>query len=247
MDRKNSDLVIDIGNTRLKIALFVNDQLDGVLSFANQSVRNVAKLIETSGAQRGVMSSVAEVHKPLYELLNNELNMLELSHTTRLPITIDYNSPTTLGMDRIANAVGAAKLYPQTNVLSIDFGTCIKYDIVDEGGTFRGGAIAPGLPMRFKAMHEMTDKLPHIKHWPSTDAIWPGKTTQACMVAGVVQGIQAEMAQYINMASDVYTNLTVISTGGDYSFFEKAFKNIIFAHPYLTLQGLHEILKFNMD
>jgi type III pantothenate kinase len=247
MSRKNSDLVIDIGNTRMKIGLFVNDQLDGVLSFSNQSVSHVAHLIETSGAIRGVMSSVTEVNKSLYDLLNTELDMLEINHHTKVPIAVDYETPNTLGMDRLANAVAAAKLYPETNVLTIDFGTCVKYDVVDENGIYRGGAIAPGLPMRFKAMHDMTGKLPHIKHWNKKDTVWPGKSTQGCMVAGVIQGIQAEMAQYITTASDVYGNLTVISTGGDFSFFEKAFKNIIFAHPYLTLQGLHEILKYNMD
>ncbi len=247
MGSKNSDLVIDIGNTRMKIGLFVNDQLDGVLNFSNQSVKHVEKLIESTGAQRGVMSSVTEVNKSLYALLQEELDMLELNQHTKVPIHLNYETPETLGMDRLANAVGAAKLYPKTNVLFIDFGTCIKYDLIDEGGVFQGGAIAPGLPMRFQAMHKMTGKLPKIKHWLKRDTVWPGKSTHGCMVAGVVQGIQAEMDQYINSATDIYANLTVISTGGDFSFFEKAFKNIIFAHPYLTLEGLHEILKFNMD
>ncbi|MCA1750289.1 MAG: type III pantothenate kinase [Flavobacteriales bacterium] len=244
---KKSDLVIDNGNTRMKIGLFIDSRLDGVLSFSNHSVKDVEKLIETSGALRGVMSSVTEVHKPLYDLLKGELDMLEISPATKIPISLDYDTPHTLGMDRVANAAGAYLLYPDTNVLVIDFGTCIKYDLIDSGGTFRGGAIAPGVSMRFKSMHEMTGKLPYIKHWTHKEVTWPGKSTQECMVTGVIEGIQSEMSQYISTASGIYGNLTVISTGGDFSFFEKAFKNLIFAHPYLTLQGLHEILKFNMD
>jgi len=244
---KKSDLVIDIGNTRMKIGLFIDSRLDGVLSFSNHSVKDVEKLIATSGALRGVMSSVTEVHKPLYDLLKGELDMLEINPSAKLPIILDYETPLTLGMDRVANAVGAHLLYPDTNVLVIDFGTCVKYDLIDAEGVFRGGAIAPGVMMRFNSMHEKTGKLPHIKHWYKKESVWPGKSTRACMVAGVIEGIQAEMSQYINTATEHYGNLTVISTGGDFSFFEKAFKNLIFAHPYLTLQGLHEILKFNMD
>jgi type III pantothenate kinase len=150
-------------------------------------------------------------------------------------------------MDRVANAVGAHLLYPETNVLVIDFGTCIKYDLMEKEGVFKGGAIAPGVSMRFKSMHQMTGKLPDIKHWKRQEVSWPGKSTRGCMVTGVIEGIQSEMSQYMNVATELYGNLTVISTGGDFSFFEKAFKNLIFVHPYLTLQGLHEILKFNMD
>lgn len=247
MEQKDSDIVIDIGNTRMKVALYVNNSLDGVLSFSNQALKHVEKLIESSGASRCVISSVKQINPTLYSMLDSKLSMLMMTPETKVPLQVQYDTPHTLGSDRLANAVGAAKRYPAQNVLVIDFGTCIKYDMVEAEGGFCGGAIAPGLSMRFKAMSKMTGKLPHIKQWSNGDAVWPGKSTHGSMVAGVVQGIQAEMAQYITSASDLYGNLTVISTGGDFVFFEKAFKNIIFAHPYLTLEGLHEILKFNMD
>jgi type III pantothenate kinase len=247
MGSEYSDIVIDVGNTRMKVALYVNERLDGVLSFSNQALKHVEKLLESSGASRCIMSTVKAINPSLYKLLDSRLDMLVMDAHTKVPIAVGYDTPETLGSDRLANAVGAAKLYPGQNVLVVDFGTCIKYDLVNAEGVFCGGAIAPGIAMRFKSMSKMTGKLPHIKQWSNGDAVWPGKSTHGSMVAGVVQGIQAEMAQYINTASDVYGNLTVISTGGDFVFFEKAFKNIIFAHPYLTLEGLHEILKFNMD
>ena len=239
--------MIDIGNTRMKIGLFVDNRLDGVLSFANTSVKDVEKLISDTGAERGVMSAVTQVNRSLYDLLNTELEMIEINGSVKYPVRLDYETPESLGTDRLANASGARSLYPDSNVLIIDMGTCVKYDLLDASGVFRGGAIAPGLNMRFRAMHEMTEKLPLVKHWPKREVRWPGKSTRSCMVTGVIEGIQAEITQYINHASELYDNLTVISTGGDFSVFEKAFKNLIFAHPYLTLEGLHEILKFNLD
>ena len=245
--RKNSDLVIDIGNTRIKIAMFVNDKLVEVLSFSNQSAKEISGLIEKSGARRGILSAVTHVEPALKSLLSERMELLEVSKATKLPITIGYNSPETLGTDRIANAVAAAKFYAKSDVLIIDFGTCIKYDLVNADGIFCGGAIAPGVTMRFESMHRMTGKLPLISDWESSNVSWPGKSTRESMIAGVMLGIEGEMAQYIERAANDYDSLMIISTGGDFSFFEKAYKNIIFAHPYLTLEGLHEILKFNID
>ncbi len=242
-----SDLVIDLGNTRMKVALFVNQSLDGVLWLSKDNQSELEQLIDASCADRCIVSAVSEFDTNIFEMLKTRTRAMKMESTTRVPVAIDYQTPLTLGTDRIANACGAAKLYPQKNVLIIDFGTCIKYDLIDATGVFRGGAIAPGLNMRFEAMHTMTGKLPLIKSWDTIDTAWPGKSTQASMSTGVLQGIQAEIAQYITTANDHFEELTVVTTGGDFAFFEKAFKNIIFAHPYLTLEGLHEILKFNLD
>ncbi len=244
---KKSDLVIDLGNTRMKVALFVNGALDGVLWLSKENHSDLEHLIDTSGATRTIVSAVTEFDESIFAMLRARTDVVKMESNTPIPISIDYKTPQTLGTDRIANACGAAKLYPGKNVLVIDFGTCVKYDLLEASGVFCGGAIAPGLRMRFDAMHQMTGKLPHILSWEASDAIWPGKSTVSSMVTGAIQGIQAEIAQYITTANDNYEELTVITTGGDYAFFEKAFKNIIFAHPYLTLVGLHEILKYNLD
>lgn len=240
-------MVIDIGNTRMKVALFVNGELDGVLTFSNRAYRQVAQLIEKAGAKRGVISNVSKMTQSLSDVFEENLELLLVDDGTKFPIKINYKTPETLGADRIANAVAAAKLHPNQNVLVIDFGTCIKYDIVTEKGKFIGGAIAPGLQMRFKSMHMMTGKLPRIKEWSKREERWPGRDTRSSMVSGVIQGIQAEVLRYIDISNEHYENLTVIATGGDYAFFDKVFKNIIFAHPYLTLWGLHEILLTNLD
>ena len=242
-----SDLVIDLGNTRMKVALFVNESLDGVLWLSKHNQSELEHLIDTSGADRCLVSAVSEFDENIFNMLKARTRAMKMDSSTSIPVAIDYQTPLTLGTDRIANACGAAKLYPQKNVLIIDFGTCIKYDLIDVSGVFRGGAIAPGLSMPFESIHTMTGKLPLIKSWDTIDTAWPGKSTKASMAAGVLQGIQAEIAQYITTANDHYEDLIVVTTGGDFAFFEKAFKNIIFAHPYLTLEGLHEILKYNLD
>ena len=247
MGKKKSHMIIDIGNTRLKVALYVGNQLDGVLTFSNRAHKQVAELIENAEAEHGIISNVTNLPQPLTEMFHENLNILNFDGSTPVPIKSDYETPDTLGTDRIANAVGAHKTYPGKNVLIIDFGTCIKYDILSANGTFKGGAISPGVQMRFKSMYQMTGKLPRIKEWEESEEYWPGLATRSSMVSGVIQGIHAEILRYIDISNEHYNNLTVIATGGDFAFFDKAFKNIIFANPYLTLQGLHEILLYNID
>lgn len=240
-------MIIDIGNTRMKVALYVGNQLDGVLTFSNRAHKQVAELIENAEAEHGIISNVTNLPQPLTEMFHENLNILNFDGSTPVPIKSDYETPETLGTDRIANAVGAHKAYPGKNVLIIDFGTCIKYDVLSANGTFKGGAISPGVQMRFKSMYQMTGKLPRIKEWEESEENWPGLATRSSMVSGVIQGIHAEILRYIDISNEHYNNLTVIATGGDFAFFDKAFKNIIFANPYLTLQGLHEILLYNID
>ncbi len=245
MSHEVSDMVIDIGNTRMKVALFVNNNLDGVLSFSNRAHKKVEDLLEKTNPQRGILSNVSKLNKPVANLFKRNMDLIKFDPSTEIPIALNYKSPKTLGTDRIANAVGAHTLYPEKNVLVIDFGTCIKFDIVTREGVFQGGAISPGITMRFKSMSKMTGKLPRIKQWKESEEIWPGKDTRSSMASGVIQGIQSEILRYMDISREHYDNLEVIATGGDFGFFDKAFKNIIFAHPYLTLEGLHEILKYN--
>ena len=244
--KQKSDVVIDVGNTRMKVALFTDSKLDGVLSISNKSTKKVLEVIDESSASRAIMSNVSKLREELLNGLDERLEFVLMTPKINVPLEIDYKSINTLGTDRLANAVFAAKFHPQKNVLVIDFGTCIKYDLVREDGTYLGGAIAPGLQMRFKSMSKMTKRLPLIENWKSSEKLWPGNTTKRSMVAGVLQGVEAEIVHYIEEGNNRYDNLVVVATGGDFTYFEKAFKNIIFADPYLTLRGLHEILIYNM-
>lgn len=242
----SSDVVIDVGNTRMKLALFTNSKLDGVLSISNKSKKKVLDVIQESAATRAIMSNVSKLREGLLKGLDERLQFILMTPRINVPINVDYKTIGTLGTDRLANAVFASKFYHGRNVLVIDFGTCVKYDLVTADGTYQGGAIAPGLQMRFKSMSKMTKRLPLIENWRSNEKLWPGKSTRSSMVAGVLQGLEAEIMHYIEEGNNRYDNLVVVATGGDFTYFEKAFKNIIFADPYLTLRGLHEILQFNM-
>ncbi len=207
----------------------------------------MAELLENTQAERGIVSNVTNISDTLTELFNDKLKITNFNGHTPIPVRLSYRTPETLGTDRIANAVGAQKLYSNQNVLIIDFGTCIKYDILTSEGVFMGGAISPGIQMRFKSMYQMTGKLPNIKEWDGLEEEWPGQDTRSSMVSGVIQGVHAEILRYMDIAGEHYDNLTVVATGGDFAFFDKVFKNIIFAAPYLTLHGLHEILLYNVE
>lgn len=244
--KQQSDVVIDVGNTRMKVALFTDSKIDGVLSISNKATKKVLEVIDESSARRAIMSNVSKLRQELLDGLDDRLEFILMTPKIKVPIKVDYRSTGTLGTDRLANAVCAAKFHHKRNVLVIDFGTCIKYDLVREDGTYLGGAIAPGLQMRFKSMSKMTKRLPLIENWRNSDKAWPGTTTKGSMVAGVMQGVEAEILHYIEEGNNRYDNLVVVATGGDFTYFEKAFKNIIFADPYLTLRGLHEILIYNM-
>jgi type III pantothenate kinase len=241
-----SDVVIDVGNTRMKVALFTDAKLDGVLSFSNKSKKKVLDVIDESSASRAIMSNVAKLREGLLKGLDDRLEFILMEPSVQVPLKVDYKTKDTLGTDRLANAVYAHKFFPGKNVLIIDFGTCIKYDLVQANGVYAGGSIAPGLKMRFKSMSKMTKRLPLVEEWKMSESKWPAKTTRNSLVAGVLQGVEAEIMHYIREGNTGFDNLTVLATGGDYAYFEKAFKNIIFADPYLTLRGLHEILLYNM-
>jgi type III pantothenate kinase len=230
----------------MKVALFTDSKLDGVLSISNKSTKKVLEVIDESSATRAIMSNVSKLREGLLKGLDERLEFVLMTPKIKVPLKVNYKTLKTLGTDRLANAVFASKFYPGKNVLIIDFGTCIKYDLIQEDGAYLGGAIAPGLQMRFKSMSKMTKRLPLIENWRNHEKSWPGNTTRGSMVSGVMQGVEAEIMHYIEEGNNRYDNLTVVATGGDYSYFEKAFKNIIFADPYLTLRGLHEILIYNM-
>ena len=168
-----------------------------------------------------------------------------LDHETSLPITSQYATPHTLGVDRIASVAGANFLYPGKNCLVIDLGTCITYDLIDQSGVHHGGGISPGLEMRLKAMHKFTSKLPLISMKGKPDLI--GKTTKECMQSGALNGTIAELEGIIWRYRQLFKDLVIIFCGGGAIFFESKIKDDIFALPNLVLTGLNHILRFNLN
>jgi type III pantothenate kinase len=191
-----------------------------------------------------ILSSVKVRDEQLNIFLSENFDFfLELDHHTKLPIENLYETPETLGKDRLAAAVGANELFPDQNLLIIDAGTAITYDLVTENNQFLGGNISPGLEMRFKALNQFTGKLPLISHSDEYKEI--GQNTTDAIRAGVQNGILFEIGQTIDLFNRNYQNLQIIMTGGDSNFFDKKLNYSIFVHFNLTLIGLNRILEHN--
>jgi type III pantothenate kinase len=241
------NLVIDLGNTQNKYAVFDNDKIieswrDHItrISYWNRKLKTLPEV------KLSILSTVFEGNllTIIKKSLTKKLTLIELNHTTPVPINNKYKTPKTLGNDRLANAVGATVVFPKKNVLVIDMGTCIKYDFIDKKKNYLGGAISPGFEMRFKALKHYTAKLPLVK--PGKKFSLTGKNTQESILSGVQNGIIFEINGMIEQYKKKYDELKVILTGGDHSFFADHLKSSIFAAPNLTLQGLNEILNYNV-
>lgn len=235
------NLIVDIGNTLTKFATFKGQ----TLLYRGEGDWKVVKEFLLKNSIKNVIVSSVVKESNLTILLNDYdfSSFIELSSTTKVPIVNLYKSPKTLGDDRLANVVGAKSLYPNRNVLVIDAGTCIKFDAITSEGEYFGGAISPGLRMRFKALEHFTGKLPLIEPKHNVELI--GDTSENSILSGVVNGSVAEIEAIIAQYKLVYENLTVILTGGDASFFDNELKSNIFVEHNLTLIGLNEILRYN--
>lgn len=237
------NLVIDIGNTASKLALFDGKELvDYNFIKGKISIAGIERFVAQRSVKRSVISAVAEYDINFNQLLQSE-QVLYLNEETPLPIKNLYKTPETLGQDRIACAVGSKEVYPETNTLVIDFVTCIKYDFVDSTDQYMGGAISPGMHMRYKSLNTFTDKLPLLESETLID--WLGDDTNSSMVSGVLNGIIQEVEGIISQYKSRFDDVKVIITGGDHKIFAKALKNVNIADPFLLLKGLNAILKYN--
>jgi type III pantothenate kinase len=227
-------LVIDAGNTRIKVAIFHFADLKDVRSFSNSELGALKDLLYSLGPLPTIIASVRS-DKETKWLKRIIPGAVLFQYGIRLPISIAYETPETLGVDRIANAIAASSLTTK-NALIIDFGTCVKYDVIDSNKTYLGGAISPGISLRYKAMHTFTGKLPLLSE---SNAIEPlGKNTHDAMQSGVMNGLMFEVKGYIDYFEKQFGELTIFLTGGDREHFEFEHKNGIFADENLTLKGL---------
>jgi type III pantothenate kinase len=236
------NVVVDIGNSRIKVAHFNGGQLLKVETFnANDDWKHVLQ----KPHQNIIVSSVASSAESVLNYSIATEKKIQLTHETSLPIAIKYATPETLGVDRIAAACGAMEMFPRQNCLVIDVGTCINYEVIDAEHVYWGGLISPGVAMRFKAMHTFTARLPLLHPEPMTALI--GNSTQSCMQSGVMHGTIEEMQGIINKVKQSYPALRVILSGGDAHLFENQLKPSIFAAPELVLVGLNRILNHNVS
>ena len=234
------NLIIDIGNTQIKFALFDANQ---IVNKGVGDVKDFQDFIKEKNIKYTLISSVSKSREIEKVLKKNKLEFIHLDSNLNLPINNHYTTPKTLGDDRLANVVGAQFLFPNQNVLTIDAGTCIKFDAVSVNGDYKGGAISPGLWMRFKALNHFTNALPMVK--PKSIDFFIGNSSENSILSGVVNGTVQEIEGVIAQYQSIYENLTVILTGGDASFFDNELKSNIFVESNLTLIGLNEILRYN--
>lgn len=239
-------LAIDIGNTRTKIARFDEDDILEVKTCAGSCLALLQQLLDDHPAIRqAVLSSVGKPDTALLELLKRRTKLLVLSTATKLPFTSTYRTPDTLGKDRIAAVAGAATLFPGQHVLVVDAGTCITYDLLTAEKEYLGGAISPGIDMRYRALNTFTEKLPLIKaEWTHQPEL-TGKSTEASIRSGVQRSVLFEVDAAIDAYRGQFPELKTVVTGGDLNYFDKYLKNNIFAAPNLVLIGLKKILDFN--
>lgn len=236
------NIVIDSGNTYSKIGWFLDKQLlryEPRLNFDQ-----LVKAVQDSPASAILFSSVGVDVDYFQKALQLNLPILNLTSETPVPIEKQYDTPTTLGVDRIAAAVGAVELFPGEDLVVIDMGTCITYDFVDERARFQGGLISPGMRMRFKAMHSFTQRLPLIEPETTPDLI--GKSTHKAMLSGVMNGLTAEINGIMEAYRAKSPACRMVLCGGDVPYFESLLKLPIFVVPQLVLIGLNRILQHNV-
>lgn len=237
------NLVIDIGNTRIKAAVFEGGLLKEKHSF--KDIDGLKEYLFGKSFDNALVSSVSTDTSVVLPMLPVGGKKLQLTTSLGFPIRIAYDTPETLGVDRIAAACGAFQLFPGEDCLVIDMGTCITYDFLSSAGVYEGGAIAPGVKMRLAAMHHFTARLPMIE--PVANPPLTGKSTAASMQSGAINGVLGEINSFISRYQTQLGNIRAVACGGDLTLFENSLKPSIFVAPDLVLIGLNRILLHHVN
>ncbi|OAQ38518.1 hypothetical protein A5893_13925 [Pedobacter psychrophilus] len=246
-----ANLVIDVGNSANKIAVFDKDEiLFQEVSYLSLQ-QNIKTLTTSHFIESIIISSVKKDVDIDERQIAEKFNYIKFNSDTKIPIHNKYKSPQSLGLDRLAAVIGAKHIFPNNNVLVIDAGTCITYDQIDENANYYGGSISPGISMRFKAMNQFTAKLPLVD-LDSSFAENFGNDSITSMLSGVINGVIYEVEGFIKNYLEINPSLKIILCGGDAAFFDTRFKNSIFAHlisyePLLVLKGLNTVVKYQHD
>jgi type III pantothenate kinase len=243
------NLCIDQGNSRTKIALFKKDgRIVKNLLYKSFTSADVERLFSLYPIKNSIVSSVANMDAAVVNTLNRlSEHCILFDYKTPLPIANRYETPETLGQDRIASAVGASSLCPGKNLLIVDAGSAVTYDFVSAEKVFLGGNIAPGIKMRLTVLNQMTKKLPLVE--VEQNALTPlfGKNTKEAIVAGVVRGLVFEVKGYMRTLNEQGTDFVVFVTGGHAPYILNSLKDGVRHEPHLVLIGLNHILEYNIN
>ncbi|MEC9108853.1 MAG: type III pantothenate kinase [Bacteroidota bacterium] len=241
------NLIIDIGNTKAKLAVFDDDKIIKCESFNTENIIEAIDhfINKNKNIDRAIISNVSSIDNSIIEKKINLKHTYFLSDELKLPFTNKYESKKTLGSDRKALASAVIKHFSDTNTLIIDAGTCITIDFIDENGNYHGGSISPGIEMRYRSLNDRTANLPKlVKKYPSHIT---GKSTEDSIHSGIINGVVYEIREFVSEYQKEYNNINVILTGGDSDFLSKPLKISIFANQNFLLEGLNHILNLNID
>ena len=236
-------ICFDFGNTRLKYAVFENDIFDKEYILQNSSPEVVEEILNTVKPQHSVLSSVINHDPKVENILASKTKFHKLTHQSKLNFTTPISKPETIGTDRLALTAAAAFFHPNKNNLIIGLGSCITYNFINQDREFLGGAISPGMEMRFKSMNDYTAKLPVVNpewHFPVL-----GYDTKTNLQSGVIAGITYEINGFIEYYSNRYANLDIVITGGNAEYFAKHLKNKLVADTIFLFKGLYAVSELN--
>lgn len=244
-----ANLVIDIGNTHIKLAVFNHDEMVDMVRYEAIDEAIISSVLQKHNISKAIISSVNKNSRAWEPELKAKTTLLHFNAGMVKSINNSYKTPQTLGADRLAAVVGAHNLFPGKNNLVIDGGTCITYDWIDAGGNYFGGSISPGLNMRYNALNHYTAALPLLEADADFDKFY-GDDTITSITSGVQNGIKYELLGFIENYSTKKQDINIILTGGDNVFFDTLLKNSIFApyikkEPHLVLKGLNAAIEHN--
>ncbi|MEO6489945.1 MAG: type III pantothenate kinase [Ferruginibacter sp.] len=236
-------LCLDFGNTRLKAAIFKDDQLIREIFLPDDSSETISQILKDYSPEKTILSSVIEHNPEIEQLLLSKTIFHKISHQTKRKFTTPVGKPETIGADRLALVSAAVHFFGGKNNLIIGLGSCITYNFVNQYNQFLGGSISPGMDMRFKSMNMFTAKLPLVKE----DWNYPfiGYDTKTNLQSGVLVGIASEIDGFIQKYAEKYSNFNVVLTGGNSTYFASQLKNKIFADYNFLFKGLYALSELN--
>jgi len=239
-------LAIDVGNTRIKYAVFEQDTILENSFFEKTDLNSQLEKILKKFPKLSnlIVAAVGNVQKESFLAFEKRLKVHFISNLDVFPFRNRYETPLTLGIDRLVLAAGTVLSHPKQNRLVIDAGTCITYDFINEADEYLGGAISPGIRLRYESLHHYTAKLPLLEKSEPFDII--GNSTHQSIHSGVINGLVCEIDGFIDRYRERYPNFIIILTGGDAVFLAKRLKNTIFAHSNFLLESLNQTFQYKI-
>lgn len=240
-------LAVDQGNTLLKLTLFAGSEPIESCRFSAEAIEDLFSVVERWNPDCGAFCSVGKIDSRMVESLRLAFDgrLLVLSRSTKLPVKIDYATPATLGLDRVALAAGVASIYRGECVMVVDAGTAVTLDVVDCDAAFRGGRISPGLRLRFESLHAQTSALPLLNAEGEIPVL--GDSTDSSIRSGVVMGLADEIVETFRQYKNKFGCDRVALTGGDAGIIASCLNSRIPADhvPDLMGRGLLYIYNYN--